>query len=326
MRVRHVFLGAIAGLLAAGPMWAQQPPRGGGTGAGAFPGGFGRSATNMILMISSSKQLQDELKMDQDQIEKVSTAITKVRDELSDEMAKMRNPDTTPEERTAFAKKLNETRTKAVHALLKPEQIKRLKQIENQQAGIGIFTKEEAAAALKLSAEQKEKITAIDEGMTKDLRELMAGVRGNRGAPDAQAATKRQDVVKEAMEKAQAVLNDEQRKTFKDLLGQPFQLRPLGFGGAAGGAGPGPGGFGGGAFGGGFARVLPGQILSAPAQASLNLTEEQKKKVEELQKEVDAKLEKILTEEQNKQLKDMQQGGPRRGNRPGAGGNRPPRQ
>jgi uncharacterized spore protein YtfJ len=321
-----MLLGVMAGLLATGSVWAQQPPRG-GAGAGAFPGGFGRSATNIVMMISNNKQLQDELKMDQDQIEKVSAAISKVREELSDEIAKMRNPDTTPEDRNAFAKKLSETRTKAVQAVLKSEQIKRLTQIENQQAGIGIFTKEEAAAALKLSAEQKEKITAIDEGMTKDLRELAAGARGNRGAPDPQAATKRQAVVKEAMEKAQAVLNDEQKKTFKDLLGEPFQLRPVGFAGGfgAGPGGAGPGGFGGGAFGGGFARVLPGQILSAPAQATLNLTDEQKKKVEELQKEVDAKLEKILTEEQNKQLKDMQQSGPRRGNRPAPGNSPPPR-
>jgi hypothetical protein len=46
-------------------------------------------------------------------------------------------------------------------------------------------------------------------------------------------------------------------------------------------------------------------------QEQLKLTAEQKKKIEELQKEVDAKLAKILTEEQKKSLQEM---------RPGPGG------
>jgi hypothetical protein len=68
-----------------------------------------------------------------------------------------------------------------------------------------------------------------------------------------------------------------------------------------GGRGPGgPGGFG--RFG-GFPQ--PGQILPRFLQDRLELTAEQKKKVEDLQKEVEGKLGKILTEEQNKQLKEM---------------------
>jgi predicted peptidase len=40
-------------------------------------------------------------------------------------------------------------------------------------------------------------------------------------------------------------------------------------------------------------------------QENLKLTDEQKKKIEELQKEVDARIQKVLTEEQNKQLKNL---------------------
>ncbi|HEV3142919.1 MAG TPA: hypothetical protein VGZ47_03445, partial [Gemmataceae bacterium] len=306
---------------------AQQPPgqgRGAGGGAG-FGGGFG---ANLMAMISLNKPLQDELKMDQDQVDKVTAAISKVREDLREEIAKARNA--TPEDRAAIVKKFIEANTKAVSAVLKPEQIKRFTQIENQQAGFGIFTKEDAAAVLKLSAEQKEKITAISEGVQKDIRELTAGNAGNRGGFNPEMVTKRQTLQKEAMEKAQTVLNDEQKKTFKDLVGEPFQMQ-LGFGPGRGQGGfPGAGGGfpgAGGGFG-GFARLQPGQILPVPIQASLNLTDEQKKEVEALQKEVDAKLEKILTEEQRKQLKDMQQGAPRRGGagRPAPGGNPPPRQ
>jgi hypothetical protein len=85
---------------------------------------------------------------------------------------------------------------------------------------------------------------------------------------------------------------------------------PGGPGGDRGGRGGGPGG----RFGGGPPR--PGQILPDFLQERLNLTADQKKQVEDLQKEVDAKLAKILTDEQKKQLKEMRNRGP--------GGNGPP--
>jgi hypothetical protein len=93
-------------------------------------------------------------------------------------------------------------------------------------------------------------------------------------------------------------------------------------GGGFGGTG-GPGGM---TF---FAMPAPGQILPTFLQDQLKLTAEQKKQVEELQKETDAKLNKIFTEEQRKEfqvMRDRQSGpgfGPPRGvfgGPPGGGG------
>src|SRR5204863_1177306 len=80
-----------------------------------------------------------------------------------------------------------------------------------------------------------------------------------------------------------------------------------GKGGPGGPGGRGPGGFGG--------PPQPGQVLPAFVQEQLNLTAEQKKQVEAIQKEVESKLGKILTDEQKKQLKEMGPGGGR--GRPG---------
>jgi poly(3-hydroxybutyrate) depolymerase len=49
----------------------------------------------------------------------------------------------------------------------------------------------------------------------------------------------------------------------------------------------------------------PGTVLSSRVQDDLKLTDEQKKKIEEIQKEIDARIEKVLTEDQNKQLKNL---------------------
>jgi poly(3-hydroxybutyrate) depolymerase len=89
----------------------------------------------------------------------------------------------------------------------------------------------------------------------------------------------------------------EQAEKYGYIVAAPMGYNSSGWYGSrgTGGAGVGvPGGI-----------AAPGTLLSSRTQETLKLTDEQKKKVEELQKEVDASVQKILTEEQNKQLKDL---------------------
>jgi hypothetical protein len=64
--------------------------------------------------------------------------------------------------------------------------------------------------------------------------------------------------------------------------------------------------------GGRFELPKPGEVLPGLVQQRLKLTAEQKKELAEVQKDVDAKLEKILTADQRKSLKEMRE-------RPGPG-------
>ena len=96
-----------------------------------------------------------------------------------------------------------------------------------------------------------------------------------------------------------------------------------------GGPGGGPGGGGpGGPMMGGPPR--PGEVLPSMLQQRLNLSAAQKAQIDDLQKDVDARLEKILTTEQRAQLKEMRQRGPGGfgppggGRRPGGPGGGPP--
>jgi len=292
------------GLLLVGTAPAQQQPRPGGFGG--FGGGFGSLAS----MIGQSKQLQDELKMDKDQVEKLTAALAKVREDMRDDLTKLRARDTQQGEREEITRKLTEANTKAIGGVLKEEQLKRFHQIENQQAGVNMYAKEDVRKALKLTDEQKEKIDEISKDLQKDLRELSAG---GRGGFDAEAQRKRQTLQKEAKEHVLKVLNDDQKTLVKDLTGEPFELQRAAFAGGAGGFG----GFGGGS--------RPGTVLSTGVEQTLKLTDEQKKQVEELQKDVDGKLEKILTEEQRKQLKEMRDATRGGGGRTGGAGGRPNR-
>lgn len=105
--------------------------------------------------------------------------------------------------------------------------------------------------------------------------------------------------------------------------GGPGGGGPRGLGGGGpGGFDGGPGGPGGGGPGGPGGRGMmpqPGQILPPMLQENLNLTDDQKKQVADLQKDVDAKLAKILSPEQLNQMKQMRQRGPGFGG-PGGGG------
>jgi pimeloyl-ACP methyl ester carboxylesterase len=53
--------------------------------------------------------------------------------------------------------------------------------------------------------------------------------------------------------------------------------------------------------------AAPGTVLSSRTQEELKLTDEQKKKIGELQKEVDARIQQLLTDEQNKQLTNLKE-------------------
>ena len=85
------------GLLIGSPALAQQPG-----GFGGFGGGFGARLTGMI---GQNKQLQYELKMDKDQVDKLTEALAKVREDLRDETAKLRDRNLPQDERTAITKK-----------------------------------------------------------------------------------------------------------------------------------------------------------------------------------------------------------------------------
>jgi outer membrane protein assembly factor BamB len=91
-------------------------------------------------------------------------------------------------------------------------------------------------------------------------------------------------------------------KVFVTTAFSQKQRKPQAGFGAPGELGGRPGGGGARGFA-GFAP--PGQIMPVFLQGMLQLSDEQKKQLEDLQKEADGKLDKILNDEQKKELKDM---------------------
>ena len=118
---------------------------------------------------------------------------------------------------------------------------------------------------------------------------------------------------------ARADANHDGKVTKEELTAlaaqEPSSDRGGGPGGFGPGGGPPPGGPGGPMMG-----FRPGEVLPPMLQQRMNLSASQKTQLDALQKEVDARLEKILSADQKQQLKDMRNRGP--GGPRGLGGRR----
>jgi hypothetical protein len=184
-----------------------------GGGGGAF-----------ILMVPN---VQKDLKMTDDQTGKVQDTLRSVNEKHRDEFEALR--DAAPEERISKMMALG----KAVNEEVKKElgfseaQSKRFDQIVLQQRGTTAFAEPEVAQKLNLTDDQKSQIREINES----LRGQFGGFNKDASEEErAEARRKMQARRAETMSKALAVLNDEQKKTWKELTGEPieinFQRRP----------------------------------------------------------------------------------------------------
>ncbi|MFO0808458.1 MAG: hypothetical protein U0746_07530 [Gemmataceae bacterium] len=221
-----------AGLVAAGLTLAQ-PPQGKGGGRGM---GMGGQQSGVMLL--SNKSVQEELKITDEQKEKLTAFATEQGQKMRDAMQELRSgggnfgdPD--------FMKKMQEATKKlgdaAMHdlkekKLLKDEQLTRFKQINYQQLGVaGTVADDNVQKSIKLTGDQKDKLKAMAEEYQKDNMEL-------RGFdPDTQ--TKRTALRKEYKEKTTNVLTADQKKAWTELVGKEFEIKieTPNFGGGKGG-------------------------------------------------------------------------------------------
>jgi len=187
--------------------------------------GFGRGGGGALFALLGNASVQKELKLDDGQTGKAKDLSEKIGGEAREKFQGFQ--DLSPEERRTkmqeINKELSESTLKAAGEFLKPEQITRLKQISYQQRGAMAFSDPEVAKKLNLTDSQKSDIQSI-------VTEQMEGSRGlfsQDQSPEERAAAmkKSAELRKEAVDKAAAKLNDEQQKTWKELIGVAFEVK-----------------------------------------------------------------------------------------------------
>lgn len=185
--------------------------------------GFGMGGGGGYAMLIGNEGVQKELKLDDTQVEKAKEFAEKAREKMTEARSKLEGLEG-EERRTKMQeiqKEMNEEAMKSFGDFLKPEQIKRLKQISYHQRGIMAFSDPEIAKKLNLTDAQKTEIHSIGQEMQSQMGELRQQFQDDREG----AMKKMAELRKETLEKAVAKLNDEQQKTWKELIGAPFEVR-----------------------------------------------------------------------------------------------------
>jgi Spy/CpxP family protein refolding chaperone len=194
-----------AAVLLASPALAQ-PGRGGG----------------MMGGLIGNKSVQEELKLSTEQVEKVTALTTSLREKMQPEMEKARDlPDSERREKmTELMRTAREDTNKGLKDILKPEQLKRYREIDLQTRGFeAIASDKEVQEKLNITADQKDKLKALQEEYASSQREIF------QGGFSPETRTKMQALRKETNDKATALLTEDQKKTWKEMTGEPFTVR-----------------------------------------------------------------------------------------------------
>jgi hypothetical protein len=200
-------LGALA--LIAGPALAQRP--------GGFGGGMGGGA-----MLLTNKSVQEELKADSAQVEKLNALAAETRDKMQQKMQSLSQEERGGEKGQAARREVTDEMRKSLANILKADQVKRFDQVELQVRGAQAFGDAKVQEKLKLTQDQKDKVKSINDDAGAQRRELFQGFQNDREG----TLKKMNDLNKATLSKVTAVLNDEQKSSWKELIGSPFDYKP----------------------------------------------------------------------------------------------------
>jgi Spy/CpxP family protein refolding chaperone len=244
----RLFVLTLAVLLAADVCFAQD--REGRGRRGGFGRGFDRSRMMSKTMLLGSSQVQTELKLSDEQKSQIDTISQEARENM---FASFRGfgdiRDLPEEERNA---KLAEAREKMQAAekatneklagVLDDAQEKRLNEIQLQAQGPSVFSNEEVAAKLNLTAEQKQKVKDLLDAQREVRDELVGGdnlSREERRAKFEENRAKLEELGKETESGIVDTLTDAQKQQWNEMKGSAFELdrSTLQFGRGFGGRG-----------------------------------------------------------------------------------------
>jgi hypothetical protein len=157
----------------------------------------------------------DNLDLTEEQRDRI-TALKRRADQQWDAFSGVRR--LTPEEQRKRFLEQARSNDAAVAAILRPEQISRLRQIALQCQGPRAFLEEDVATELKLTTAQRERIRAIEAERFFDRSDCHPG-----GPPAAPPWQMRDQAPRPTVERIEAVLNQEQRQRWREMIGEPFR-------------------------------------------------------------------------------------------------------
>ena len=183
-------------------------------------GGFGRGGGAMLL---SNKGVQQELRADDAQAEKLDALAQEIGQKQREEFQKLQDlpDDQRREKMMELGRSMNTEVHKRLPEILRPQQVKRFTQIQLQSAGVNAFATPHVEDELKLTSDQKSKIHEINEDLNQSMRDAFSAGQSDREA----AMQKITQLRKQGMDKVVALLTDDQKKAWRDMTGEPYEVK-----------------------------------------------------------------------------------------------------
>lgn len=171
-------------------------------------------------------EVQRELKLSNEQLQAIQHVTRAVHDKYQRGVDKLRSlgPEERRRKQAELAKAISQEITSALGRVLQADQTRRLEQIELQQQGLRAFPDPRVEKALRLTGDQKDKLKMITEGAAREARMLF---RTGTSSSFEETLKKVESVRKKAVEKSIAVLTEEQRKAWYELIGEPFAVKSV---------------------------------------------------------------------------------------------------
>jgi len=174
-----------------------------------------------MMMLAQAKSVQEELKLSDDQTKKLTELSQKQREAMREMFQGGGGGDR--DEMRKKMEEMNKANEKAMAEILKPDQVRRLKQISLQvtEKNFGmsaLLGSPDVQAELKVTDEQKE----ILRGLRDDMMKMMGELRDAGGSPD-EMREKMDEFRKSANQKVTKLLTDDQKAKLKEMQGEPFK-------------------------------------------------------------------------------------------------------
>src|SRR5260370_5418151 len=113
----------------------------------------------------------------------------------------------------------------AISKVLNEKQFKRFKEIELQQRDVNAFKDKTVQKSLKVTPDQAKSINGLIDDSTKEIAEMF------KGGFDKGTFEKIANARKETKDKVLAVLTKDQRKAWREMIGEEFKLQQPNFAG-----------------------------------------------------------------------------------------------
>jgi hypothetical protein len=217
-KVRAVFLTAFACTLSATWAHAQQ---GSGGGVRRSGGIFSGPSPMGLLTLVNNPEVQKELKLTNDQKAKLAQCIDQVMAIVREVMPKVQNADPAEREQmlAAMRQKTGKIEQKFTDGL-STEQNVRLQQIALQEKGAAALATPEVAKSLEITDDQKRRLRDVQSQAAAKRKTATAGL------PSQDRVAKMEQLRKEELAAALAVLTAEQKAKFDKLRGAEVKFDP----------------------------------------------------------------------------------------------------